>query len=1483
MKIKLTLRRPNWSETDLVVTCDASVTVGTLADQLASSDPAGQSGGWSGEHTLCLPEHGDRHLRADLTIADAGLRSGQVVSLVAAGTGGFDAGTSAVAMLSVVSGPDRGQEFPLNSGANTIGRGIEAQVRLNDPMVSRRHVRLNITDAIELIDLGSANGTTVGGEPTARKMLRPDDVVAIGDTTFAVHLLSTSATQGRVESAAVGFIRSPRLVKPYDGRLFPVPEIPVKQQKQRFSVIGLVAPIGMALMMWMLTHQLMSILFMALSPVMLVGNWIEQTVSNRSTFKRELAAWRAEIDDLVAAAQQETQVEVAARLVEHPSTSECTVGALNRTNLLWTRRNDAPGFAELRCGLGKQPSRLRFDMPDAKHAPRALYKELADKLAPFAEVDGVPVVARLQQQGGLGVAGPRSAAVSVARALVTQAVSLHSPNELQLCVLSSARTSPDWDWVKWLPHTTASRVVESRALAESPNAAIGLVGEVEELVDRRAAASRNDEKAPLPVILLVVEADAPVEFGRLVDLVEKGWRHGVYVLWVAPDLPYLPAACRVYIDVRNFAEGGVGYLCTGDLAYPVAVEQTPIEAAANWARAMSPITDLATRSDDATDVPRFSSFVGIMGKDLLTSSGAVIERWGENNSIVAGPYAPAAPAHKAGTLRAAIGHTASGPYVLDLRAQGPHALVGGTTGAGKSELLQTWVLGMAANHSPARVNFLLVDYKGGSAFAEASELPHTVGLVTDLGISGVHRALASLRAELRRREHLFNTYKAKDLVAMEKSEPVAAPPALVIVVDEFAALVTEVPEFIDGVIDVAARGRSLGLHLILATQRPAGVIKDSLRANTNLRLALRVADVDDSTDVLGAPDAAYFDQDVPGRAMSKTGPGRLVAFQTAYVGGHTGDVAPPPSVEIETLGFGNPVAWEAPSVAAPRAENEESDLKRIVRTIQQAQVDAGLPAPAKPWLPDLAGYYNLADRHQVPNPRDDQELVFAIGDDPDKQSQPTISYRPDVTGNLAVFGAGGAGKSTLLRTLAVTAGMTVHGGPCHVYGLDFSSRGLAMIESMPHVGSVVAGGDDERVQRLIRWLRGLIDERAARYAGVNAATIAQYRTISGQTDEPRILLLVDGIAGFRTAYDGGVNYRIWDTFVSIAADGRPVGVHVVITSDQPSGIPPMLAASIQQRVVMRMASDDDYGTLGVPFGILNSASPPGRCLADGLEAQVVLLGGDPASERAAKQAARSHGDWIAPTDAQSQAMNMHLFSVAMRQAGASTPAPPIMRLPEAVPLASLKAAPGCFVLGMESSEFATVQVEATGTFILTGPPGSGISTGLRTIATGLASCGTIAATYLFSDRPTALASQAGLQAFVGMGKIVPAIGELTDQVKAINEATDAGGAPRRLAVLLEGLPDFAGSEAEFPLTELLTALVRGGHFVLASGDPAALNSAYQLMGPFKAGRRAMFLQFDSNGPELVQAVYPRARAIDFPVGRGVYAERGRTSTVQMAS
>ena len=230
-----------------------------------------------------------------------------------------------------------------------------------------------------------------------------------------------------------------------------------------------------------------------------------------------------------------------------------------------------------------------------------------------------------------------------------------------------------------------------------------------------------------------------------------------------------------------------------------------------------------------------------------------------------------------------------GPFGIDLRRDGPHGLIAGTTGAGKSELLQTLVASLAVANRPDALTFVLVDYKGGAAFADCERLPHTVGMVTDLDAHLVARALDSLGAELRRREHQLAAAGAKDIddyAEQRSSDPsMDAMPRLVIVIDEFASMVRELPDFVTGMVNIAQRGRSLGIHLILATQRPSGVVSPEIRANTNLRIALRVTDATESSDVIDAPTRRASPRRPPAGRTRDSATRRWSPFQTGRVGG----------------------------------------------------------------------------------------------------------------------------------------------------------------------------------------------------------------------------------------------------------------------------------------------------------------------------------------------------------------------------------------------------------------------------------------------------------------------------------------------------------------------------------------------------------------------------------------------------------------------
>ena len=239
-----------------------------------------------------------------------------------------------------------------------------------------------------------------------------------------------------------------------------------------------------------------------------------------------------------------------------------------------------------------------------------------------------------------------------------------------------------------------------------------------------------------------------------------------------------------------------------------------------------------------------------------------------------------------------MGEAYDGPFGIDIRRDGPHGLIAGTTGSGKSELLQTIVAALAVANRPDAMTFVLIDYKGGSAFKDCVRLPHTVGMVTDLDRHLVERALASLSAELTRREHILAAAGAKDIEDYTSRQEraarraaVAPLPRLMIVIDEFASMVRDLPDFVTGLVSIAQRGRSLGIHLLLATQRPSGVVSPEIRANTNLRIALRVTDTAESADVIDAPGRGHIAKSTPGRAYVRLGHSSLVPFQAGRVGG----------------------------------------------------------------------------------------------------------------------------------------------------------------------------------------------------------------------------------------------------------------------------------------------------------------------------------------------------------------------------------------------------------------------------------------------------------------------------------------------------------------------------------------------------------------------------------------------------------------------
>jgi S-DNA-T family DNA segregation ATPase FtsK/SpoIIIE len=1452
VKLKITLDRPRGA-IDLVLAAAADATVGDVASALVTRDPDGPGRG--GAVTLTLLDGHRATFDPALPVADSGIKSGDRLAVIPAGERYADRAARPVAQLTILEGPDAGSRTQLPAGNQTIGRAAGCDVRLSDTLVSRRHVRLFLAPgSAEILDLGSANGITLNDEPVTRGSWLPGDRLRIGDTVFGIEFASGPAAGGSSHAATAAFNRSPVITGSYAGQSLETPELPEAEHAPRFQLLPLLAPVLLGGVLFAVTRYAASLIFVAVSPLMMVANVVEARMNASRGTKGSMAALRRELAGLGQAADAAHAAEWRARNAEHPPTADCLLAAAQRSTLLWSRRPGAPRFLDVRVGKAVLDSRLRFETQRNRRAMPAAQAELDNLVASYRSIRDVPFTLSLAEYGAIGIAGEPGAALAVTRAVLCQLAALHSPAEVVLAAFCGGRSAHDWDWLKWLPHTSSAHSpLGGPHLVAGPESAL-LLAQLEDLVRARRGGLADSGADSGAAVIVLIDSRTPGDRARLVELSRAGQPAGVYCVWVAQRAEHLPAACAAYLDVRGDGSVSVGDAITSTSSAGIAADSVDEHTAATFAAAMAPLFDAGAVVTDDSDLPRSVSWLELNDPRIADDPQAVLERWQESRSILTGP---AASRGGPGTLRAIVGTAADGPLALDLRLHGPHALVGGTTGAGKSELLQTWILAMATAHSPQRVTFLLVDYKGGSAFRECVHLPHTVGLVTDLSPYLVKRALRSLGAELTYREHLFAAKGVKDLQELEKTGDPQTPPSLVIVVDEFAALVHEVPEFVDGVVNVAQRGRSLGLHLVLATQRPAGVIKDNLRANTNLRLALRMADEADSADVLGSPEAARFDPALPGRAVSKTGPGRLVPFQAGYVGGWTNAAKRDPDIAIEELVIGEGRAWRAPESASRPAHYEQgpNDIARITATIRRASAMAELQAPRRPWLDELAHVYDLA---KLPTRRRDDELVFGVLDEPDAQRQSIAAFYPDHEGNLAIFGTGGAGKSTALRSLAIAAGLTARGGPCQVYCLDFSSRGLEMLADLPHVGAVIAADEGDRVRRLLRTLLATADDRARRYAAVRAGTITEYRQLAAAPQEARILILLDGFGAFRQQYESAENGRWFDALANLATDGRPLGIHLVLTADRPASVPSRFSSRVQRRLVLRLADDNDYYMAGAEAGALTPDSPPGRGLLGRGEFQVAVFGGSTGST------------------AQSRAIGQ--LTAAMRRQQVPD-APLVEQLPEIVRLSDLPVtADGRPAIGVADDTLRPVGFKPAGVFLISGPPSSGRTTAAAAAIIALDRAAPGVAPVFFGGQRSPLASLGIWQ------QTAASPAEVAEAAAKIEQAAASGGeGGQRYAVVIEAVNEYLSTPADAALAAMISTLTRLGHVVIAEAETSMLSGGWPLLTAVKSARTGLALQPEQgDGSVVYKTDFPRSRRGDYPPGRGLLVEGGRVRLLQVA-
>jgi S-DNA-T family DNA segregation ATPase FtsK/SpoIIIE len=1166
--------------------------------------------------------------------------------------------------LHVVAGPDAGHVLPLRPGQHLVGRTPGCALTVDDADLSRAHLVLDVSPAgLRLRDLGSTNGTLVDGvlTPPRGTDLRPGQRVRAGASTFVVRRPGGRPAATRAPGTGVVELARPPVRERATGTVRIVrPAPPAEQPAARFPWLAVLLPALACLPLAFFTRQPTFLLLGLTGPLAAVASAVHDRSGRRRQARTDRERWQR--DDAACAEQVELALaaERTALRVELGDSAALAQAAGERTDRLWG--NDIAHALRLVVGTGQVRSTVEVVGAD-----------------PLSLTDA-PVVVDLARVGHLGLAGTVPRRSAALRHLVLQLSVGSSPALVSLALAASDPARAPEGWWAWLPHLSGRPDADPRTVLAA------VAAEVTARTERRRPARDHEGPADPKVVVVVDGTRRLADDPALAVVLSKGPAVGVHAVCLDDETAALPSACTAVLDLTQGATlTGAERSTTEGRGQPVEVDGVDTVLLDRVARALAPVRDVAPVTSAA--LPTSCSLSDLLPVDP-TDPVALQRLWLESPR----------------STDVVLGAGAEGPFVVDLVRDGPHTLVAGTTGAGKSELLQTLVTSLAVANRPDELSFVLVDYKGGAAFRECADLPHVVGLVTDLDDALAARALTSLQAEVRRRERVLAAAGAADLAgyqAARRADP-ALPPVgrLVLVVDEFRVLADELPDLLEGFVRFAAVGRSLGIHLVLATQRPGGVVSADVRANVNLRIALRVRDGVDSQDVLDADDAARLPADVPGRALLRSGSGPLTVLQVALAGGVAQPVAPT-GVLVERLGVG-PSRSERPAAGG---------LASIVAATRQAAAALNCTPPPSPWQPPLPERVLAVDLA----PWADRG-PWGLVDDPEQQTRAPLTWDPEVDGHLAVSGSARSGRSTALLVLALRLARTLPPELLELHVVDAGNGGLGALAALPHTGSAILRADLALVPGLVRRLRAQVAERQ-----------------NGLADPTTTVLLVDGWDALAEQLEGVDHGRGLDELLALLRDGEQVGLRAVVAGGRGTLVA-RVSALVQQRLVLATHDPTDLLLAGLPCAPTGPV-PPGRArlVPGGRCAQVAWPG---SADEVRAQVAEIGRRWPAPV----QRLRVRAL-------------PALVRADEVEPPA----------IGLGGDAAVPVRLRLEGLVLVAGPPGSGRTTTLAALARSAESAGLRVQVMEPADVPAGLP---GLAAGTGTCLVVDDVDRLDPDVDA---------------------------------------------------------------------------------------------------------------------
>lgn len=1128
------------------------------------------------------------------------------------------------------------QNYIMKKQKITIGRSGDNDIVYSNSYISRHHASIIVTNSVWTIrDENSVNHVYVNGMRVYEKKLKVGDVIYLlglriligvgflsinaGDASVTINGMALSMAENTIDMACDMperkgntnelFNRSPRrrlalTANPIEVEGPPMAlnsnQIPLFLRMGSSMVMG-----GTAAIMGNYTMLLTSVLFPLLTQ--------KYTETEKKEYEeRRIKTYTSYLLDVKKRIDEEKKYEENTLNCNYPSLNKVITYTSDKRKL-WERRKSDDDFLVMRLGSGILPLKSKIDYPRKRFEMD--YDELEDKLYRLVEkqynLDNVPIMTSLIENYVCGVIGEKSQAIDFIRKQILQLAILHSYDEVKTVFLLEADDLNQLMFIKYLPHVWNNQK-NIRFIATNNQEVYQISEYVKKEIEMDISKPREIQEILRERPYYIVFALNKKMFDSmevLKDAMQNEKTCGVSIITVFDELP---KECFLLLELKNGNKNTVTYLKEierrDDIFSVDEVDEFALVASAK----LLANTNLKMMSESYA-LPKSLSFLEMFGVGRVEHLNP-LKRWKENNPIK--------------SLATPIGVATDGTtFTLDLhqKAEGPHGLVAGMTGSGKSEFIMTYILSMAVNYHPEEVAFILIDYKGGGlagAFENEQQnvfLPHVVGTITNLDGAVIQRSLISIESELKRRQRVFNDAKnitnegTMDIYLYQKlyrqkvvEEPM---PHLFIISDEFAELKQQKPEFMEQLISTARIGRSLGVHLILATQKPSGVVNDQILSNTKFRVCLKVQDRADSMDMLKRPEAAHLKD--TGRFYLQVGYNEYFALGQSAWSGASYEPQDYVTIQKENVvrfvdNTGQTISEIKPEVQ--KQSTGKSQLVEIVHMLSELAEQVGWKRK-KLWcepLADTIDVRSLEDYYQREEKETEAYSYFGILDDPRNQRQMPAILDFHKCGNTLIVGPSQSGKSTLLETLLWSLAERCTPEQLNLYLLDYSNRSLEGLKVLPHCGLYLNDEDEGELSSFIELIEEIVRERKELFVELG---VTSYRDAITIRELPLVLVVFDNIVGLNETKFG---QEFMYNFQNYLKEGLNFGVKYVLTANHSNEVPQRIKQEISERIALCLK--DRYEYMEVLAGVCNYVPPirrgKGMYSMDGelYELQVAMYG-----------------------------------------------------------------------------------------------------------------------------------------------------------------------------------------------------------------------------------------------------------------------------------